>query len=178
MLKNRVLIKSYLSSAILIFLFTINLFGQDNWKIFTPPDKAFSVLSPDKMEPDADAKNNPSSKGTYTYKDLYSFFAVGYRQFPKMPSDVKLYYVKTRDGAIAGVKGTLIKEQTFTKDGITGWELHIQMENGVERARMFFHANRFYVLLATATEDEIDSEEINNFFNSFVPGEIDITKNK
>lgn len=166
-------------SVLFIFLFTLNSLAQDrNWTTFTPPDGAFSILSPGKMETDADARNNPEKRGTYTYADLFGFFAVGYRQLPKMPPDVKAYYVKTRDGAVAGVKGKLVKEEDFTNGGMTGWDLHIKTENGMERARMFFHANRFYVIIASSSEEEVDSDEFNNYFNSFVPGDIDITKKK
>lgn len=159
--------------------FSAVIAAQDRtWQTFTPAKGEWSILSPGAMEPDEEARQSLNKRGSFTYKDFDGFFGVAYRDLPRMPKDIKVYYLKTRDGAVQGVKGKLVKEEEFTSKGITGYEIHIKTDYSVERARMFFHAQRFYVVLAVLPDDQIDGDEVTAYFNSFIPEDINVLKRR
>lgn len=144
-------------------------FGQETrtWKTFSAPGGEWSILAPGTMTPDEEAVKPKSKKGSYSYRDSNGFFAVIYRDLPRVPKKLKAYYDQTRDGAVQGFSGRLLGEGDFTNGSITGREIRIEGETRVERARMFFHGKRFYVVLAVLPGNEINSEAVTAYLNSF-----------
>ena len=174
-------------SIVILLVLSGGAFAQErNWKTFSPNDGAWSILSPCDMKPDAEAKELPSNKGSFSCNGFNGFFAVIYRDNPKWKVAlskpfIKSYYRKIRESFIKSARGELVKDEEFTSGGVSGRETHIKMLNHkvfsrvdaakttyrVERLRMFFRNNRFYLLLAILPEDEIDAASTDNYMNSF-----------
>ena len=183
---NSRLYKLFRSCAILLVLCSTGYAQERAWKTFSPPGGAWSIFAPGAMRADAEAEKPDSDKGSYSYYDFNGFFAVIYRDSPKRlvpwKPNYKAYFKKIRKDAVEAAKGQLLKEEDFTVGGASGREVYIKVPSGtligtegqvitkyrVERLRMFFREKRFYLLVAVLPEADINSPEVNNFFNSFV----------
>ena len=171
-----------------IFLLSSSgFFAQERaWKKFSPGTGAWSIFAPGDLKPDAEALETASKQGSYSYNDATGFFAVVYQDNPKWLTTISKpfigsHYNKIRRGFVKNSKGKLLKEQNFKNGDISGREVWIKIPDGrimgvegqeknryrVQRVRMFFNENRFYLLLAVLPEDEIDAFAIDNFFTSF-----------
>jgi VCBS repeat-containing protein len=177
--------KLALSLGILLSLFCTTFAQQWSWRPFKPERQPWTILAPGVMTPDAEAKKPRGDKGTYTYNDFNGFFAVIYRDSPRrwLPwkPDYSGYIESVRDDVISANKGSLLKERDFSSRGISGRESYVKFPSGttrgiegqpvikyrVQRFRMFFVDRRFYVVLAVLNENEIDTPEIDKYFNSF-----------
>ena len=181
--------KFSLSLVILLLLFfgAGSVFAQQRtWKTYSPDNGAWSILAPGAMTPDAEAQAAESNKGSYSYNDFSGFFAVIYRDSPKRwvpwKADHTAYFRRVRRDVVKASKGKLLKEEKFTNGALVGREIQIKIQVGtmtniegltkpryrVQRIRMFFVGERFYMLLAVVPENEIDSPAINQYFDSFV----------
>jgi hypothetical protein len=140
---------------------------ERTWQTFNSPKGDWSILSPGAMEPDEGAQDAKSKMGSYGYRDSEGFFAVTYRDLPKVPKKLKEYYEKNREGAIKGVRGTLLSDNEFSRGSLTGREIYIQTETRVLRGRMFFHGKRFYLILAVLPGNQIGTAAINKYMDSF-----------
>ncbi len=187
MCKGRILINKLLLSFGLFLFSSGSAFAQQRtWKTFSPNDDAWSILSPCVMKPDAEAKKSSSTKGSYSCRDFNGFFAVVYRDNSRLKVAlskpfIKSYYRKIRDSFIKNTRGELVKDEEFSNGNVSGREFYIKMQNDrvfsrldvtkttyrVERLRMFFQNNRFYLLIAILPEDEIDAAETDDYLNSF-----------
>ena len=188
MCKNKVGTSKLLISFGILFVLNCGAFAQERtWKTFSPNNNAWSILSPCVMKPDAEAKESSTTKGSYSCSDFNGFFAVVYRDNPRWKVAfskpfIGSYYRKIRDSFIKSTRGELVKDEEFSNANVSGREFHIKMQNDrvfsrvnvmkttyrVERLRMFFQDNRFYLLIAILPEDEIDAAETDNYLNSFV----------
>ena len=183
--KNRMK-KSLLFLAVLLLLSSGDFAPERTWKTFTPENGAWSIFAPGEMKPDEEALETQSKQGSYTFTDSNGFFAVIYQDNPKWLYSLSKpfigsHYKRVTKGFVKNSKGKLLKEQKFTSGDISGRDAWIQIPEGrdfnaesqqktrykVQRVRMFFRDNRFYVLLAVLPESEIDSFAIDNYFNSF-----------
>lgn len=169
MFRSFIKMNKFLSFLVIILFLSYGVHSQERtWKIFSPPSGEWSIIAPGTLTSDTDTGKASSKLVGYDYKDKTGFFAVIYRGVSKVPKKTKSYFDKTRDEAVKGVTGRLIKEEDFTNGSITGREIYIQIDYGrVERARMFFHGKRFYTVLAILTGDQVHTDEINTYFNSF-----------
>lgn len=158
------------------------------WKTFSPPGGAWSILAPGEMKPDAEAQAANSDKGSYSYNDFSGFFAVIFRDSPKRwvpwKADHTSYFRRIRRDAVKASKGQLLKEEKFSNGNLVGRDVYIKVQVGtmtniegqtkpryrVQRMRMFFVGDRFYMLLAVLPESEIDAPAINQYFDSFAAG--------
>jgi len=188
MSKNKILTNKLLPSLGILLVLICSVFAQERaWKTFSPDNGAWSILSPCIMKPDEEALESPSTRGSYSCNDSNNFFSVVYRDNSKWKLTlskpfIKSYYRKIRNSFIKSTNGELVKDEEFSNGSVTGREIYIKMKNDrvfsrvnpgkttyrMERLRMFFHGNRFYLLIAILPEDEIDSAEINSYLNSFV----------
>lgn len=157
-----------------------------NWETFRPDSGNWSILSPCVMKPDAEALETPSTRGSYSCNASNDFFSVVYRDNKKWKLTfgkpfVKSYYRKITKSFLKSANGELVKDEEFSNGTISGREVYIKMPYDrvfsrvnvdkttyrIERLRMFFRENRFYLLIAVLPEDEVDSAETNKYFNSF-----------
>lgn len=140
---------------------------ERRWQTFNSPKGDWTILSPGALEPDDEAQKPKSKMGSYGYRDSEGFFAVTYRDLPKVLKKTKSYYDKNRDNAVKGVRGKLLSDNEFSNGGFTGREIYIQTETRVLRGRMFFHGKRFYLILAVLPGNQIRTDAINKYMNSF-----------
>jgi len=188
MFKSKIWTSKLLSSLGVLLVLCSSAFAQERaWKTFSPDNGVWSILSPCVMKPDAEAQESPSTKGSYSCNNSSDFFSVVYRDNSKWKLSlakpfIKSYYRKIRNSFIKSTRGELVKDEEFSNGSVSGREVYIKMQNDrvfsrvnsnkttyrMERLRMFFHGNRFYLLIAILPEDEIDNAETNNYFNSFV----------
>lgn len=184
--RNSRLNKIFQLGAILLALCSGANAQERDWKTFSPAGGAWSILAPGAMRPDAEAQESPSTKGSYSYSDFNGFFAVIYRDSPKRwvpwKPNYNAYFKKIRKDAVEAAKGQLLKEEEFSNGSAIGREVYIKVPVGtlvgaegqtitkyrVERLRMFFREQRFYLLVAVVPEEDINSPAVNNYFNSFV----------
>ncbi len=160
--------KVLLSLGILLAL-SCGAFAQveRRWQTFNSPNGDWTILSPGAMQPDDEARKPNSKMGSYGYRDSEGFFAVTYRDLPKALKKTKDYYDKNRDNAVKGVRGKLLSDNEFSNGGVTGREIYIQTETRVLRGRMFFHGKRFYLILAVLPGNQIRTDVINKYMDSF-----------
>ena len=188
MFNSQIRTNKLLSSFVVLLVLSCSAFAQQRaWKTFSPDNGAWSILSPCVMKPDAEALESPSTKGSYSCNDSSGFFSVVYRdnskwKFSLAKPFIKSYYRKIRNSFIKSTRGELVKDEEFSNGSVNGREVYIKMQSDrvfsrvntnkttyrMERLRMFFQGNRFYLLVAILPEDEIDNAETNNYFNSFV----------
>jgi hypothetical protein len=158
---------------------------QWTWKTFSPPDGAWSVTAPGELKPDAEAQQAGSKKGAYTFSDFAGFFAVIYRDSPRRLVPWKAnrsgYFRRVQKDIVEAGKGELLRQAEFTSGALTGREAWVKIPVGtmtgtegqsvtkyrIQRFRMFFVGERFYLLLALLPESEADAAPTNGFFNSF-----------
>lgn len=155
----------------ILLAFSFTAFAQiqmeRSWQIFNSPKGDWSILSPGAMQPDDEAQKPNSKMGSYGYKDAEGFFAVTYRDLPKVLKKTKSYFDKNRDNAVKGVRGTLLSDNEFSSGSLTGREIYIQTETRVLRGRMFLHGKRFYLILAVLPGNQIRNDAINKYMDSF-----------
>lgn len=179
-------LKKFTYSLLIVIALSGGVYAQDwTWKTFSPENRAWSIQAPGEMKPDEEALEPRSNKGSYSYNDFNGFFTVVYRDSPKRwvpwKPDYSSYYKKVRKDIVKAGKGKLLKEKVYSKGDWNGREVYVKIPVGtitgiegknvpkyrIERFRMFFHGKRFYLLMAVVREAEVDSPEINNFFDSF-----------
>ena len=183
----KIRMKKSLQFLAVLLLLSCCVFAQERtWKTFSPESGAWSVFAPGELKPDAEAQETPSKQGSYTFNDSTGFFAVVYQDNPKWlytlsKPFIGSHYKKVTKGFVKNSKGKLLKEQKFKNGDISGREAWIKIPEGkdlnaesqvktrhrIQRVRMFFRENRFYLLLAVLPENEIDAFAIDNYFNSF-----------
>ena len=155
------------------------------WKTFSPPGKAWSILAPGTMNPDAEAQEPGSKVGSYAYTDFYGSFLVVYRDstqsFWSLKPDYSNYFKKVRKDFVKAGNGQLLKEEKYVKGEITGRNVRIKIPVGqitglegktitkyrIERLRMFFVGKRFYLLIAVLPEDIVGTPAVDQYFDSF-----------
>ena len=179
--------KKKIYSLVILLVLSSGAFAQSwTWETFSPENGAWSITAPGPMRPDKEALEPKSTKGSYSYNDFDGFFAVIYRDSPKRwvpwKPDYSSYYKRITKDFIKAGKGRLLKELEFSKGDWKGREVYIRIPVGTitgtegqtipkyrtERLRMFFHGNRFYLLLAVVRDTDVNSPEVNQFFDSFV----------
>ncbi len=168
----------------LFLLCGIALAQDRTWQSFTPKVGGWSILAPGILRPDEEALKFNSNQGSYTYNDANGFFAVVYKDYSAINFlfGKRGHYGKQRDLVVKANKGKLIKDVEFNNGKLIGREVHIRMPDNrvieresnmkpmyrVQRFRMFFNGNRFYMVLAVLPEAEIDSADVTAYLNSFV----------
>ena len=187
MIKGKIRInKLLLSFLILIVLVSCAVAQKRTWNAFSPANSNWTIISPGILRPDAEAMAPSSNKGSYSYSDINGFFAVIYRDAPKIRlpfgTSNKAYLKKERDDDVKANNAILLKDEEFTTaKNEPGREIHVKMPSStvlsnegerkivyrIQRVRMFFHGKRFFALLVVLPEEEIDSPEVNKFFTSF-----------
>jgi hypothetical protein len=184
----KIQINKFVHLLSIVLLLISYSFAQEtrDWKTFAPNTSEWSIAAPGEMVPDAEAQEFPSTMGSYSYTDATSFYAVIYRDTPKgrvLWGPLKnTHFKRVRKDFIKSNSGELLKDEKFSNGTYTGREVYIKVADGrvmdregpfktkyrVQRLRMFFDGRRFYLLLAVLPEKEIDSQSVNNYFNSFV----------
>jgi hypothetical protein len=158
------------------------------WKLFTPETRAWTILAPGEMRHDPSALETLSTKGGYSFMDSTGFFAVVYEDSPKWKvvlwkPFMNSHYKRIRNSFVKSSNGELLRDERFKNGEHEGREFLVKIPDGrvmdsegqlqtryrIGRFRIFFHGKRCYMLLAVLPENEVNTQEINSYFNSFVP---------
>lgn len=105
----------------------------------------------------------------YEFKGGQSMYGVIYSDYPASVANADPQKVLDggRDGAVAEMKGRLLQEQNITIQGHPGRELHIEIPQGMVKARIYLVGVRLYQILSVSTKEMISPEDTEKFFSSF-----------
>ena len=176
-----------LQISALMVVFSFAAAAQErNWKYFSPQSGEWTIFAPGAMSGGGDELENLGKRGGFSYTESSGFFAVVYEEsagwkVSLMKPFIGSHYKKIRKGFVKNSKGTLIKDVKFKNKDFNGREFYVKIPDGkildgenqlqtryrVGRFRVFFHGNRCYMLLAVLPEKEINTFEIDNYFDSF-----------
>lgn len=168
----------------ILLLFGLSISAQQRtWKTYSPPNGGWNILAPGNLTPDKEASQAKSRRGSYSYNDFNGFFAVIYTDYSKLNIFPwkKGHFTKQRDLVMKANSATLVNDVEFTNGNITGREVRLRMPDNrtfsresslkpqprIQRFRMFFQGNRFYMILAVLPESDVSLPEIDKYFNSF-----------
>lgn len=184
MLYYKTHLKHFLIVLPVLLFFTGNVLAQDRtWTTYSPKTGGWSILAPGILRADEEALKANSNQGSYSYNDFNGFFAVIYKDYSGLSFmfGKKGHFTKQRDLVVKANNGKLIKDEAFTSGNIIGREVQILMPdnrvieresniksmNRVQRFRMFFNGNRFYMILAVLPASEINLPAVTDYLNSF-----------
>jgi hypothetical protein len=150
--------------------------AQLDWKEFAPKDGGFTILMPG-----APTEHKKSIKLATGIVEVVVYelpippgdgkFVVGYSEFPEAtikPGTEDKRLDNARDGVVASVKGTLLRQKILLLDSYPGRELHIKTDGKTTVVvRLCAVNNRLYQLLVVGNEELAASPEAAKFMTSF-----------
>jgi hypothetical protein len=149
--------------------------AQLEWKEFAPKDGSFTVLFPGTP---TEHKKTIMPPGGAVEVLLFEVavsdggkFVVGYSEFPAAsikPGTEDKRLDNARDGAVASIKGTLVRQKNLLLGKYPGRELLIKMDGKTMVVmRLYAVKNRLYQLGAIGSEGVVTSRDAEKFLTSF-----------
>jgi hypothetical protein len=144
------------------------------WQEFSHAAGKFTVLMP--AAPTEQQQVIQTAAGPITMymffhelKGGQSMYGVIYSDYPALVANADPQKVLDggRDGAVADMKGRLVQEQNITIQGHPGRELHIEVPQGMVKARIYLVGVRLYQALSVGAKEMIRPEDTEKFFSSF-----------
>lgn len=145
------------------------------WVRHTSVEGRYNVLLPQQPKLSTQEAAAPGG-GKFTQymaqaNDSDGLFWVGYFDYG---TDMNFSLDKARDGALANVKGTLVKEETISLGGHSGRDLKVSAKHQeidlTLRARIYDFGGRVYILqhlFKKLSDTPATAEKTSKFFNSF-----------
>ena len=158
-------------AAVAIVVFSSLVFGQTQWKKFTPAGESVSVLFP--LEPKSSSETTASQHGPYTThlfsaSDQGTYYIFGFTDYdPSFNFGIQAEINANRDNLIKGIKGKLTGETPITIAGNKGIEFTAETDNGMFFTSRVFIIGRRPYQLATATKKGADQTNAKKFLSSF-----------
>jgi len=85
-----------------------------------------------------------------------------------VPQDAQQTLVRVRDGAVRGIKGTLLSSENITHKGYPGFEFRASTTDGaVYTSRIYLVNGRLYQIVVVAPASTPISKDINRYMTSF-----------
>jgi hypothetical protein len=145
------------------------------WVRYTSNEGRYSALMPQQPKLSSQEAAAPGGEKFTQYMaqvaDSDSLYIVGY--FDYAPSMV-FSLDKARDGMVAAVQGTLLKEEAISLGGHSGREFKVSAKNGnfdlFVRVRIYEIGRRIYVIqhmFEKSSDSPAVAEKTNRFFDSF-----------
>ena len=96
-------------------------------------------------------------------------FAISYADYPSNAANPQEVLNSVREGAVKGIKGTLISGKEITHKGYPGREFKASTQGGVYTSRIFLVNARLYQMVVVVPTAEAGSHaaDVNRFLNSF-----------
>jgi hypothetical protein len=150
--------------------------AQLEWLEFGPKDGSFKVLLPGKP---TEHKKSIKQDGNKVEVLLFEVaagpgsgkFVVGYSEFPEAsikPGTEDKRLDNARDGAVAGVKGKLLRQEMLFVHGHPGRELLIKIDDkSMVIMRLYAVKNRLYQLVVVGSEELVTGRDAEKFLTSF-----------
>ena len=157
------------------------------WIDYAAPDGGFSARLP--QMPDVQSQTVPTEAGDieivmYIMENAGGALLLSHNELPPMLAEpvvagnaevIKSMLDGGRDGALGNVSGVLQSETDITVDGMPGREISFTVDGSSSptgeaingRAQIFVTSDRLWQILALATEDSMDQDQVNAFFESF-----------
>jgi hypothetical protein len=152
---------------------------QPKWKLFTPPDKSFSVLFPGK--PTQKTQVQKTYMGEIQLRIFQAqppqqevAYIVTYNEFPydyaKLTSPQEIFN-KAQEGALKTTRSTLISQRNIrSSNGQPGRQIeYINPGKNITTTRMYFAEGRLYQVTAIVSQKQQKNldKTINGYLNSF-----------
>jgi len=139
------------------------------WTTYSSAPGRFSMLFPG--QPTLKEQPVDSAAGKLTNNILMassgsSAFLASYADYPLVNDDLQAILDRVRDGAVSGIKGTLIKSTPITHKGYPGREFQASGEGLLATFRIYVVNNRLYQMVAVYPPGA-STEEVKDFLNSF-----------
>jgi hypothetical protein len=158
------------------FLQLIHWTPPAHWTATASSEGGFSVSMPGKATVGSKAITTPFGPVQMHFWSVErgrdAAFLVAYSDYPEQfafekGADALLDI--SRDGTVSNLHGQLLKETRVTLNGYPGREIRVTVLDGkgVFRHRMFLAGHRLYQLGVATKPTEVESPEIDRFFNSF-----------
>jgi hypothetical protein len=168
-----------IKSFCLLLLLTIvaaSSAAQLAWQDFAPKDGSFTVLLPGKpTEHKKSIKQDSGMVEVLLFEVAVppgdSKFVVGYSEFPEAsikPGTEDKRLDNAQGGAVASVKGKLVRQKILLLDTYPGRELLIKIDGkSMVMMRLYAVKNRLYQLVVVGSEELVTGRDAEKFLMSF-----------
>jgi hypothetical protein len=94
-------------------------------------------------------------------------FAISYADYPQDVANPQEVLDNVRQGAINGIKGTLISGKNIMHKGYPGREFRATVQGGVYTSRIFLVHSRLYQMVVAVPTAQSNTADVNRFLTSF-----------
>lgn len=140
------------------------------WIKYSSEAGRFSILMP--VQPKVQEQPVKTAAGELTNHVFLALkgsaaFAISYADYPQNDADPQKVLDNVRQGAITGIKGTLISGSNITHKGYPGREFQASTEGALYTSRIFLVNNRLYQMVVVAPAGSLTTAEISKYLTSF-----------
>jgi hypothetical protein len=140
------------------------------WISYSSPTGRFSILMPAQpkvQEQPVDTAAGQLINHVFLAQSGTAAFAISYADYPQNDADPQQVLDEVRQGAITGIKGTLISGKNITHKGFHGREFQASTQGALYTSRIFLVNNRLYQMVVVAPAGQLSAADINKFLTSF-----------
>jgi hypothetical protein len=94
-------------------------------------------------------------------------FAISYADYPQNNAEPQGVLDTVRDGAVTGIKGTLVTTKRITHKGFPGREFQASVQGALYTSRIFLVGDRLYQMVVVAPVGQLSDSDISKFLTSF-----------
>lgn len=150
--------------------------GEVKWTSVAAEDGSFKAELPGKVERVSSSMETPAGPAPiemWVFQDGERAYMVGFTEYPEKVRAVvedRELLDSARDGAVARVRGKLLIDEPKEAGGMPGRRIEFDAEQGQVRVRGEFYVagRRLYQVFATVHPQDVESAEVQRFFESFV----------
>lgn len=140
------------------------------WTLHTSTAGRFSILMP--AEPNVQEQPVDTAAGKLINhislaQKGSAAFAISYADYPPNDAEPQGVLDSVRDGAINGIKGTLVRGKNITHKTYPGREFQASTQGALYTSRIFLVKNRLYQMVVVAPVGQLTDAEVNRFLTSF-----------
>lgn len=142
------------------------------WIKYSSERGRFSVVMPTQPSPrdqPIDSAAGPTVNHVFMSVKGSAAFAVSYADYPQASdsADPQVVLDNVRQGALNGIKGTLVSSRRIMHKGYPGREFQASTKGALYTSRIYLVGNRLYQLVVVAPVGALSDTEINRFLTSF-----------
>ena len=142
----------------------------DGWIRHSSSAGRFSILMPavpNTQEQPVDTTAGKLINHIFLAQKGSAAFAISYADYPQNDADPQGVLDNVRDGAVKGIKGTLVSGKNITHKTYPGREFQAATQGALYTSRIFLVNNRLYQMVVVAPVGHLSTAEINKFLTSF-----------
>ncbi|HEX8494071.1 MAG TPA: hypothetical protein VF658_14590 [Pyrinomonadaceae bacterium] len=140
------------------------------WILHSSTAGRFSILMPSEpkvQEQPVDTAVGKLINHIFLAQKGSAAFAISYADYPQNNADPQGVLDTVRDGAINGIKGTLVSGKNITHKTFPGREFQASTQGALYTSRIFLVNNRLYQMVVVAPVGHLTDAEVNRFLTSF-----------